>query len=94
MSILHHITTSPSDSNALACAIRFSHKADTLLLAGNAINALLLPQWREKLQGHHVCVMQQDVVARGLSSLLDTYQTIDYAAFVALTFTHSKVISW
>ncbi|QVK23103.1 sulfurtransferase complex subunit TusB [Shewanella dokdonensis] len=94
MKILHHITSSPTESNALACALRFIKPDDTLLLAGNAVAAMLHPAWRDAVSNLHLCLMKTDVEARGLNSQLATFRQIDYPEFVAQTLTHSKVITW
>jgi tRNA 2-thiouridine synthesizing protein B len=94
LKILHHICSSPSESNALACALRFFGPKDTLLLAGNAVTAALLPYWLNAMDGYDLCLMKADVDARGLTTQLTRFRQIDYAEFVALTLAHHKVISW
>ncbi|MDF0535988.1 sulfurtransferase complex subunit TusB [Shewanella yunxiaonensis] len=94
MNILHHITKSPNESNALACALHFAKDQDSLVLAGNAIEAMLQPQWIAALKICNVFLMRPDVDARGLAKCFANYQQIEYKDFIALTLTHAKVISW
>ncbi|MBW8185457.1 sulfurtransferase complex subunit TusB [Shewanella nanhaiensis] len=92
--ILHKIQTSPAQDNALSTCLRYIDKQDTLLLSGNAVNALLLTCWQEKLSHITVLVLEEDIIARGLDERLNQYASISYEQFVQETLRHEKVISW
>ncbi|NMH63969.1 sulfurtransferase complex subunit TusB [Shewanella salipaludis] len=92
--ILHHIQTSPNNDSALKLCLRYARKEDTILLAGNGVTALLQRQWAMALSPFKLMLLQQDVQARGLGELLKDFTQIDYADFVDLSLSHTKVISW
>ncbi|NRD74142.1 sulfurtransferase complex subunit TusB [Shewanella sp. VB17] len=92
--ILHHVQTSPAQDNALATCIRYIDKQDTLLLSGNAVNALLLQSWQKALASIPVLVLAEDVKARGITTQLSPFTSISYEQFVQETLSHNKVISW
>ena len=91
---LHHIQTSAKQDNALACCVKYMDKQDSILLSGNGVNSLLLPEWRARLAGFRVMVLIDDVQARGLSQRLQGYTLIDYDTFVQESLKHDKVITW
>ena len=92
--ILHHIQTSPAQDNALSTCLRYIDKQDTLLLSGNAVNALLLTPWQDAVKQVRTLVLVEDVKARGLSERLNHFCLINYEQFVQETLSHKKVISW
>ncbi|WP_394132973.1 sulfurtransferase complex subunit TusB [Shewanella maritima] len=96
---LHHFQTSVFSDNALSLYLQYSRPSDTILLAGDAVNAIMSSQWRAKLAGKNVRVLTSDLQARGLNDKLAaitdlSIQVIDYNEFVQLTLTHDKVITW
>lgn len=97
--ILHHIQTSATSDNALNTCLRYIQAADSILLADDAINALLYQHLRQQLMQYQVFVLQDDVQARGLQEKIDSLSQvqvtiIDYNEFVAQSLQHSKVITW
>ncbi|MDB2387356.1 sulfurtransferase complex subunit TusB [Shewanella sp.] len=82
------------ESAALSTCLRYIAPTDSVLLSGNAVNCLLTTQWQQALAAHNVMLLRDDVVARGLTTRLSQAKLIDMSEFVALTLTHSKVISW
>ncbi|CAM3968873.1 sulfurtransferase complex subunit TusB [Shewanella aquimarina] len=92
--ILHVVQYSAVQDNALATCLRYIQPQDTLLLIGDGINALLLRKWQEALHHTKVCLLEQDVEARGLQARLGHYQQLSQAEFVQYSLTHAKVITW
>ncbi|MCG9714643.1 sulfurtransferase complex subunit TusB [Shewanella insulae] len=92
--ILHIVQYSAAQDNALATSLRYIQPQDTLLLMGDGINSLLQRKWQATLSDTQVCLLEQDVVARGLQTRLGQYQQLSQAEFVQCTLTHSKVITW
>ncbi len=92
--ILHHIQTSPGNDNGLHTALRYAGKADSFLLSGNGVNAVLKRQWSMALSPFKVYLLKDDVEARGLQMQTSGYPLVSYDEFVALTLSHNKVISW
>lgn len=92
--ILHHIQTSPNRDNALKLCLRYACKEDAILLSSDGINALLLRQWAMALSPFNVMILQDDVIARGLTERLKNITQIDYNEFVVQSLLHDKVIMW
>lgn len=92
--ILHHIQTSPGNDNALQTALRYAGKADSFMLSGNAVNAVLKRQWSMALSPFKVYLLKDDVDARGLQLHTNGYKLVDYDEFVGLTLSHNKMITW
>lgn len=92
--ILHHIQTSPAQDNALTTCLKYVDKQDTVLLSGNAVNALLLHSWQKALTKIRILVLADDVTARGITEQLSKFTSISYEQFVQETLRHNKVISW
>lgn len=97
--ILHHIQTSSTNDNALSLCLRYITPNDSIMLAADAVNALLKPQLLTAMQAYNVYVLSDDIQARGLSAKIAKLQypnihPIDYTEFVNQTLRHSKVITW
>ncbi|BAJ02260.1 sulfurtransferase complex subunit TusB [Shewanella violacea] len=92
--ILHHIQTSPNQDNALICAINYADQADSILLSGNGVYALLEEKWQVALQTKQIFLLESDVQARGLIKQLGNYACIDHSQFVQQALIHKKVITW
>ncbi|ABE55090.1 DsrH like protein [Shewanella denitrificans OS217] len=97
--ILHLIQTSASQDNALSTCLCLIQPSDSILLMGDAVNCLLMPTWQAQLKGMALFALEDDVTARGLSSLMPTenlpqLQLLNYDEFVAQTLSHQKVITW
>ena len=89
--------------NALETCLRYIAKDDSILLSSDAVNSLLQPKWLERLSSFHIMVLQDDIVARGLSQRFvllqaqphkSVFDIIDYAQFVEQSLLHNKVITW
>ncbi|MBB1316972.1 sulfurtransferase complex subunit TusB [Shewanella sp. SR43-4] len=101
--ILHHIQASVMSDDALSTCLRYIHPKDSILLSSDAVNCLLQPQWQQRLANIALFVLQDDVVARGLSERLmiilankaaGDFDIIDYSQFVEQSLRHDKVITW
>lgn len=97
--ILHHIQTSATSDNALSTCLRYIQATDSILLADDAINALLYPNLRLQLDKYQIFVLQDDIQARGLQAKIDkltnmSINIIDYKQFVSQSLQHAKVITW
>jgi tRNA 2-thiouridine synthesizing protein B len=97
--ILHLIQTSASEDNALSTCLCLIQPSDSILLMGDAVNCLLMPTWQAQLKGIGIFALQDDVIARGLASLMPTdalpqLTLLNYYEFVAQTLSHQKVITW
>ncbi|GIU10661.1 MULTISPECIES: sulfurtransferase complex subunit TusB [unclassified Shewanella] len=92
--ILHLIQNSPEQNSALKTCLRYAAQADCILLTGNAVNCLLKQDWVTQLNAYNVIALQEDVNARGLTSLLNDVKQINYDDFVSLSLKFNKVISW
>jgi tRNA 2-thiouridine synthesizing protein B len=56
--------------DALSTCLRYIHPTDSILLSSDAVNCLLQTQWQQRLANIALFVLQDDVVARGLSDRL------------------------
>ncbi|MCL1144443.1 sulfurtransferase complex subunit TusB [Shewanella marinintestina] len=92
--ILHLIQSSPEQSSALKTCLRYATQSDSILLTGNSVNCLLKQAWATQLKEYNVAALQEDVIARGLTSLLKDTKQINYDEFVSLSLKFNKVISW
>lgn len=95
--MLHTLSRSPYqiDFDAL---LRTMSDGDALLLLEDAVSAVVdggafLP--RLVAANIEVYVLNEDVIARGLSTLLAvSVKTVDYGGFVDLTITHPTQMAW
>ncbi|WP_394201757.1 sulfurtransferase complex subunit TusB [Shewanella waksmanii] len=95
MNVLHHISTSTNQDNALAVCLAYVQQDDTIVLSGDAVYPLAQGlQQHDYLHQYSVKLIENDVVARGLSEHYQNHQLISYDEFVSLTLVHKKVISW
>ncbi|OAN17091.1 sulfur relay protein TusB [Photobacterium jeanii] len=96
--MLHTVTTSPFQSQALADCLRYSSENDVILLLQDAVVAAIDENnWCQTLKnsGRKVYLLQEDARARGLIDKLTTdVEVIDYTGFVALTITHDTQMKW
>ncbi|MEY3667968.1 MAG: tRNA 2-thiouridine synthesizing protein [Pseudomonadota bacterium] len=74
---------------------------DTLLLIEDGIYNVrtlnsLAARMNVTLEGIQVCVLRDDLIARGLSAvdLADHITTVDHAGFVELTCQHRQSVHW
>jgi len=96
--MLYTINKSPLMFGNLKSVLRIAPSADPILLyedgvygaaEGTASAALV----KQALEQHPVYALQADLEARGLVSLIDGVQVIDYAGFVELVEQH-HVVPW
>ncbi|QYJ92102.1 sulfurtransferase complex subunit TusB [Shewanella spartinae] len=92
--ILHIVQYSATQDNALTTCLRYIQQQDTLLLLGDGVNSLLLQNWQQALADTQICLLEQDVIARGLQTRLSHYKQLSQDEFVQYTLTHAKVITW
>ncbi|MGI9213749.1 MAG: sulfurtransferase complex subunit TusB [Methylococcaceae bacterium] len=102
MSVLHLVTRSPHDSQALrACLCRLGSGDGILLLAdgvyaltATAVMADLIVQLQQ--QGGRGYVLRDDLDLRGLSNIdcPEAIARVDYPGFVTLSQTHRLCLNW
>lgn len=93
MSTLHLVFTAPSAGSAFADCLRSASATDTVLLLQDAVGAVTLPLPADGMP--RIVAHRADVQARGLLPLLPAgMQLVDDDAFVALTETHARIVSW
>jgi len=98
---LHTINKPSWSSDLLRSCLRLAAPGDTLLLIEDGTyNAGTLStvaaQLSVTLEGLHVCVLRDDLLARGLAEteLPDHITTIDYTGFVELVCQHRQSVHW
>lgn len=102
MSVLHLVTRSPHDSQALqACLFRLG-SGDGILLLGDGVYALtaaavmadLIVQLQQ--QDARGYVLGDDLDARGLTNIDCplALTRVDYSGFVGLSQTHRLILTW
>ncbi|GMT49546.1 MAG: multidrug MFS transporter [bacterium] len=96
--MLHTVNKSPFTHNNLESCLSFAKEKDAILLyedgvlaaqAGSRLESML----REALKKHTVCVLKEDLSARGISKTVKGIKIIGYPEFVDLVVEH-KVIPW
>ncbi len=96
--MLHIVNKSPYMKSSLESCIRVAQKNDPILLIEDAVLGAAAGGGTENLlqgamKNHPVYVLSADVSARGLGSLTQGVQVIDYAGFVDLVEQH-KPMTW
>jgi tRNA 2-thiouridine synthesizing protein B len=91
MATLHILNKAPDHPRFQACLSAVTD-GDTLLLTENAVLAAAM----KRSLPARVLVLRDDLEARGLSSdnIPEHIGSIDFAAFVDLTETTTRIISW
>ncbi len=96
--MLYTVNKSPLMFGNLKSALRIAPPGDPILLyedgvyaaAGAAASEALI---RQALKDHRVYALRADLEARGLTSLIDGIEPIDYDGFVELVEQH-PVVPW
>lgn len=95
---LHIVSKSPFSNSALAECLRICGAKSVIILIEDAVNAALAnAEWAMQLKsaGHNVFVLQADIDARGLTTLIEpSFTMIDYMGFVQLCCDHTPIVSW
>lgn len=99
MSTLHLLSHSPFNDNRFSSCLQLLTGGDGLLLTGDAVYALQaggLPvmELQKQPAGITIFALQEDLLARNLSAPPERVSTIDYATFVDLCISYSRVNSW
>ena len=99
MNTLHLLTHSPFNDNRFHSCLALLAAGDGLLLSGDAVYALqpgtaALQALQQLPQGITLFALQEDLLARDLSTLPTRVASVDYPAFVDLCITYSRVNSW
>ncbi|WJG11175.1 sulfurtransferase complex subunit TusB [Aliiglaciecola sp. LCG003] len=94
--ILHKFVDSPYDTLTLQQSISRVNASDGVLLLENAVYVLQSSSLMETIlcTGAKVYVIEDDMLARGISSHHSKISLINYAQFVQLTLEYQQVISW
>lgn len=95
--MLYTLMHSPWQCDIDTLSMLLTDQDDLLLLQDGVTAALAGSTMLEKLQNApaKLWVLQEDVVARGLSAQISTSVTcVDYTEFVALTAKHQQQIAW
>ena len=99
MSTLHLLSHSPFNDNRFSSCLPLLGPGDALLLSGDAVHALQsdsnpLMKLRSLPGEVAVYALQEDLLARGLHTLPESVEAIDYATFVELCIRYTRVNSW
>ena len=93
--ILHKISASPFNHQALQHCLQRMHNTDGLLLTQDAVYTVMHQTLYAKLTGlNSVYVLKEDAEARGVLIESDKIQLITYAEFVELCIKYDKIVSW
>ena len=96
---LHILSTSFFTSNALDNCLKFISKNDSILLCGDAVNALhKVTKFHQRItltsKKYKTYTLQDDLESRNINNQYQNIKIINYTKFVQLTTIHNKVISW
>lgn len=93
--ILYKASSNPFENHALQqCLVRMQNN-DKLILTQDAVYALSQHKTHPTLSQYApVYLLEDDVLARGLSVDSTLFKLISYADFVELTLDFEQVISW
>ncbi len=96
--MLHTINKSPFESNTLQDCIRFISNNDVVLLFEDGVYAAINNSKKSDavssiLKTNKVYALQADLKARGINSLIDGIEIVDYEKFVDLVEEH-PVQAW
>lgn len=94
--ILHKISHSPFESQALRQCLTRMHREDAVLLTEDAVYALQAADLTElKLQEvANLYALEDDIKARGVESPLMNCKHVSYHDMVVLCLDYSHVIAW
>ncbi|MCW8329677.1 sulfurtransferase complex subunit TusB [Photobacterium sp. SDRW27] len=96
--MLHTISTSPFQTQALQRCLRYIGHNDEILLIQDAVSAGIEKNiWSEaiKTSGVKIYLLEADLAARGLLDKVGKFaEVIDYKGFVSLTVKHETHMKW
>ena len=96
--MLHTINKSPFENNTMEACIRFLQPGDPVLFIEDGVYAVQVGNRfsdliENTIKSNPVYVLQPDLVARGVSAVVEGVESIDYEGFVELVEEH-QVNSW
>jgi tRNA 2-thiouridine synthesizing protein B len=98
--MLHTVSKSPFDHNALDTCLRFARQGAAVLLIEDGVYAAsrdtaVSKQVQEALKRVSIYALKPDVQARGMQNrVMDGVRLVDYAGFVDLVAEHDTVQTW
>ncbi|UTV27989.1 sulfurtransferase complex subunit TusB [Photobacterium atrarenae] len=96
--MLHTISTSPFQTQALQRCLRYLGPEDEILLIQDAVVAGIEKNtWCETLAlaGVKIYLLEADLLARGLrGQVVDGFYIVDLSGFVELTVRHDTQMKW
>lgn len=90
--MLHVVSQSPFSHSALTSCLALMHDDDQLLLIQDAVIATTTASWILQLQNKTIYVLQDDLIARGLTNQCGIL--IDMRGYVALVETLDSPLCW
>ena len=101
MAMLHLVSRSPFQEDALDACLRVARPGGALLLYEDGVYAGVRgtgfeERLRSAMEGLRVCVLEPDLEARGLggAALVRGVERVDYEGFVDLAIEYDSVTSW
>lgn len=96
--MLHTVNHSPFRSESLTTVLRYLLPGDVILLIEDGVygaqaNTAFSEKIKEVLKNNEVCVLDPDLQARGIASVIDGVRKVDYDGFVELVEKH-QTTSW
>lgn len=96
--MLHTVNHSPFRSESLTTVLRYLLPGDVILLIEDGVygaqaNTAFSEKIKEVLKNNEVCVLDPDLQARGIASIIDGVRKVDYDGFVELVEKH-QTTSW
>lgn len=93
--ILHKVSSSPFEYQALRQCLSRAKVTDKVLLAQDAVYSLLKQDEHKTLQPYApIYVLEDDIKARGLQLDNTLFKALSYPEFVELSLDCDQVISW
>ncbi|ELR63905.1 tRNA 5-methylaminomethyl-2-thiouridine synthase TusB [Photobacterium marinum] len=96
--MLHTITTSPFQTQALQRCLRYIGQGDEILLIQDAVIAGIEKNaWAETLKqsGVKIYLLEADLAARGIAGKTDnSLEVVDFNGFASLTVKHETQMKW
>ena len=96
--MLHTVNHSPFRSDSFNTALRYLLPGDVMLLIEDGVygaleNTKFTAKIKEAMAKNQICVLEPDLLARGVSNVIEGIKKVDYDGFVELTEQH-QVTSW
>ncbi len=96
--MLHTINHSPFHSESLNSSLRYLLPGDVILFIEDGVygaleNTSYSEQVKKALENNEICVLKNDLDARGVKNVIGGIKEVDYEGFVELVEKH-QVTSW